>query len=161
LVKVVSLSPLQRFAFNDDNNISITWFVIFDGILDKIEQNEFIKLPIGYHFGSRHQQLDQVNIVAPFESWLLEWPEHIENDFIDAFNGSGVHVQLVLSYFHPLDVVGIVVPYEFGCLLNASELLNDQLGLKGILHNNCNVIGVDSLDIPELFILFWSKPKLF
>lgn len=55
---------------------------------------------------------------------VFEWPEDIEDDIVDLVDGRGLDVELVLLDLHPLDVVGVVVPDELGCLLDAGQVLD-------------------------------------
>ena len=76
---MISVSELQILALDDYNDVSISLFIILDGVLDKVEKNQLVKTPISDQFDTWLYLEHEVNIMSPSDDEHLKGPQHILN----------------------------------------------------------------------------------
>ena len=74
MVYMISVSELQIFALDDYNDVSISLFIILDGVLDKVEKNQLVKTPISDQFDTCLYLEHEVNIMSPSDDEHLKGP---------------------------------------------------------------------------------------
>lgn len=104
------LKGLKRHAYHD---ITFVLLVILNGVLNDIEQNYFIKLPVREYLDIRREVLDQPNVDFSLVNLMLKGPEHVPYRALNGDQRSLLNSQLVFLQLHPLDLVSIVVPHSF------------------------------------------------
>ena len=58
--------------------------------------------------------LNQVNVDVPLEDEVFEWPNDIPDGSYHVLVGKLRNFKLVFYDFHPLDLIGVVVPNSLG-----------------------------------------------
>ena len=82
MVNMIGVSELQIFALDDYNDVSISLFIILDGVLDKVEKNQLVKTPISDQFDTWLNLEHEMNIMSPSDDEHLKGPQHILNGLV-------------------------------------------------------------------------------
>lgn len=93
----------------------------------------------------------------------FKWPENLWDDIIDFIFGDWVwcQVQLILFYLHSIDVACVVVPYQFGRLLNWKKHLHYWLCFTRMLHHKLKVLVINFLNVNVVWILLRPSTIFF
>jgi len=95
--------------------------------------------------------------MPPLVYEMFEGPHDIEYQPFDIAYLKWFNLELILLDLHPFYVIGVVVPYEFGRLLNACELLDGYFGLEGVLQHMGELLVVQTLDVLRACIVVYSN----
>jgi hypothetical protein len=144
-VQLLLILEVERLELKSNDNVSILYLVVLDGVLDDVEKDELIKLPIRDYLFFGHVLFHQVQVNATLVDKMLKRPHHIPDASDHVRNGVRVQVQLVLLDFNQLDQIRVVIPHGPCRLFDADGLLNQRLGLSIPEHLGQHVL-VKALD---------------